>query len=426
MLTQMPSHRTLRRHKRRRLSCPPCGEQSFGGKLGALVGNAGQSLFKSWTGIGDYDISTNSLVTGSSSSFSRANPSITQTSDRSIRIKFKEYVGDVFTHPSSAGAFFPQAYSLNPGLLDNFPWLAPIANEYQQWKPKGLLWEFISTSGDITSTQALGKIIIATDYNTTTLNTSFENEKEMLAEAYNQESVPTKDMVHGIECDPSERTRKIYFVRAGAIPTTASLGDFDLCQTTIATVGGPAANTNLGSLWLHYDIEFFKNQLFGGVAAKTTVLREYTATNATFNTVPFGTDITPTGFTQEHGVGAPRFDEDYEDFVCTPNLLFFPRWAYVGSKWKVEVYYVGDSTASVTPLTSSGGTTGVLATTMNTVPLIGTLTTNVVTATWMIEITINNKLIIPSFRPQSGGVVPANIVAVRVNVINLPQWYTPS
>jgi len=319
--------------KRQRCNCPT---PSFGAKAGDYLQKAGMSALKSWTGLGDYQVSTNSLITGAPAG---SNPSMT-FGERSVRIKFKEYVGDVFTHPTEAGKFYQQQYALNPGLLDNFQWLAPIAVQYQQWKPKGILFEFLSTSGDITTSQALGKVIIASDYNTTTLSTAFSNQAEMLAEAYAQESVPTKNMIHGIECDPSERTRQIYFVRAGAIPTTASLGDFDLCQTTVATVGGPSANTNLGSLWIHYDIEFYKNELFAGVKNNDLAIREWRSdTMVGFGTLPVkACQGKPWNGTGSRGAGAPRVGVIGEDFVLGNDTIQFPRWAKVGTAWRIMMY----------------------------------------------------------------------------------------
>lgn len=295
--------------------------------------------------MGDYEISTNSLISGQSKSFG-SNP-VMSFGERSVRIKFKEYVGDVFTHPTVAGEFFQQQYALNPALLDNFPWLAPIAVQYQQWKPLGLLFEFISTSGEITNNQALGKVVMATDYNTTTLSTEFSNVSEMLAEAYAQESVPTSNMVHGIECDPRERTRQIYFTRSGAIPASASLGDFDLGQTTIATVGGPTANCNLGSLWIHYDIEFFKNELFAGVKNHDLVIRDWRATGgfvSSFGTTFSGLSKLYNG-TGSYGAGSPRKGVQYEDFYWIPggSQIQFPRYARVGTAWRIYVYVKGDT-----------------------------------------------------------------------------------
>lgn len=323
-----------------------CANQSVGARIGSYVGNTAQNWLRNWTGWGDYQLNTNSLVTGGGG-VSGINPSFSKVSDREVVIRYKEYIGDVFTHPVVAGTFYQQSYAINPGIADTFPWFSTVANQYQQWKPRGILFEFVSTSGEITNNQALGKIIMATDYNTTTLNTSFANEQEMLSEAYSQEAKPTERMVHGIECAPHERLTSLFFVRPGA--TTADLTDFDLGQFTVATVGGPSANTNLGSLYVHYEISLFKETLSGGIPSKPHVVRYWKADENVNTAAPFGSNARLIAGSENNITGAPRQNVADEDFqiVNAGMGIQFPRWAYVGSVWKLTYSMTGSSTASV-------------------------------------------------------------------------------
>lgn len=309
----------------------------------------------SWFGWGDYNISTNSLIQGGSGMNSSAR--LQSTGAREVRLVYREYIGDVFTHPTIAGAFYQQNFAINPGLIDVAPWLSSLSNNYEQWRPNGILFEFVSTSGDITTNQALGKIIMATDYRADTLETKFSNVQEMLAEAYAQEAKPTSNMIHGLECAPSERTRNLYYTRAGGIPSGTSLSDYDLAQTTVATVGGPDVNTNLGSLYIHWDISLFKPILYEGVQNKGAIYRSYGGTpdlehwlgNPVY--IQNGTGQAGGSFTPSPDNIVPVLNayERTADFTLVDlgdaQELVFPRWATVGSKWLVYLSYTGTITS---------------------------------------------------------------------------------
>ena len=129
------------------------------GRLGAFAGsyldNAGgvSGLFKSarnWIGMGDYELRSNSLIRNSGS----GDVEIVTHSSRGTRIRFREYIGDVFTHPDEAGKFYAKSYAINPGLAATFPWLSPIAQQFDQWTPHGIIFEFKSTSSEYVATQA--------------------------------------------------------------------------------------------------------------------------------------------------------------------------------------------------------------------------------------------------------------------------------
>lgn len=212
-------------------------------------------------GSGDYRLMSNSLVSGGG--VEMENAQIVPSGPRAIRIIYREYLGDVYTHPTSAGAFNIASYDINPGLVSTFPWLNPIAQQYEQWTPNGIAFEFKSTSSDYVSTQALGSVIMATEYDQ--LDSVFANKQEMLNSAYANEFKPSCDGVHGVECAREDRPLQILYVRAQTVPSTGDIRDYDCGRFSIATQGGATANLNLGSLYVHYDITLRKEQLFNGL-----------------------------------------------------------------------------------------------------------------------------------------------------------------
>lgn len=214
-------------------------------------------------GSGDYSLTSNSLINGGGVA---QDAQIMPAGPRSTRILYREYLGDVFTHPTTPGAFFVASYDVNPGLLSTFPWLAPIAQQYEQWTPNGVVFEFRSTSSEYVATQALGSVIMAAEYDQ--LDTVYANKQEMLNSAYANECKPSCNILHGIECAKEDRPIQVLFVRSAQVPVGGDIRDYDCARFSIATQGGATANLNLGSLYVHYDITFRKEQLFNGVAAK--------------------------------------------------------------------------------------------------------------------------------------------------------------
>lgn len=314
------------RKKSRRCNCPK-QELSLGQKLGGYAETAGRLAYAYWTGGGDYTLKSNSLVTGGGATSS--NVQILPGGPRETRIIYREYLGDVYTHPTVAGAFNIAGYSLNPGLLATCPWLAPIAQQYEQWTPNGIVFEFRSTSSEYVSTQALGSVVMATEYDS--LDTAFTNKQEMLNAAYSNEAKPSERIVHGVECDPRDNPNRIFYVRAGPVPSGGSVRDYDLGTFYVATQGGATANLNLGSLYIHYDITLRKEQLFNGLTARGTLYALYTNSVSYTNANPL------TNFVYRSG---------YNNLVTlTGTTITFPTYT-TGARWAVMIRWYGSVAAA--------------------------------------------------------------------------------
>jgi len=296
----------------------------LGRKIGTWTGAAFASVF----GNGDYTVSTNSIVKGGGFTESTQ---IIPKGDGSVVIRFKEYLGDVFTHPTTAGAFYTTSYPINPGLLRTFPWLSPIAQQFDQWVPLGVVFEYKSTSSEYVSTQALGSVIMATEYDA--LDTIFQNKQEMLNCVFSQEGKPSLRAIHGVECAPNKNPKSMYYVRSGAVGAN-DIREYDLGTFVIATQGGATANLNLGSLYVHYDIVLLKNQLFNGIPSKGP-LNGYYSLVGVDATNKFGLTSSVTG----GNLGT--------DLTIAANLITFPTWT-VGVSWLITFYTAGAGAAALT------------------------------------------------------------------------------
>lgn len=233
---------------------------------GQAFGSSAAKRFKAWTGLGDYQLHGNSLISGSGAT---GQPQI-RNAGRAVIIRYKEYIGEVVTSPSAIGAFNVTSYRINPADIASFPWLAPIAQQFDQYQPLGILFEFKSTATDYTATTAsLGSVIMMTEYDVR--DEAPEAKGEMLNSAYSQESKMSEHAVHGIECDPGELQRSIFYCKSS---DTVAVGDdnrdYDVGTFNIATQGGGLpVGQSVGSLYVHYEFAFFKEQPQGGIFNKS-------------------------------------------------------------------------------------------------------------------------------------------------------------
>lgn len=326
--------------------CRCATPSTFSERAGSLAGDVvarGVSGIGKWLGWGDYTLNTNSLV--KAGGVVPQDAKILPQGDRAVRVIYREYLGDVYTHPSSAGAFSVQTFQINPGLFTTFPWLSTIANQYEQWTPNGIVFEFKSTSSDYTATSALGSVIMATDYDQ--LDSVYANKQEMLNSAYSNEAKPTEHIVHGLECAPGDTPQRLLYTRSGAL-TGPGLRDTDLAQFSIATQGGTTANLNLGSLYVYYDITLRKEQLFGGVLAKGNLFYTAYLTTGIDALNPFGS-VAPTLVTSNMVQPSPQ--------AVLLNAFRFNK-AYTGARFWVSMRYFGTAAAVAVPtITFSNGAT---------------------------------------------------------------------
>jgi len=149
------------------------------------------------------------------------------------------------------------AFSVNPGLAASFPYLSTMANGFQEYKFKGLVYEFKSTSADaLNSTNtALGAVMMVAQYRTDAPAPT--NKLQVLNEMWSSSSKPSINSFLPIECDPKESPLSVQYIRSGPVATTQDAKFYDLANVYITTQGSQAA-ADIGELWVTYDVELFK------------------------------------------------------------------------------------------------------------------------------------------------------------------------
>jgi len=261
-------------------------------------------------------------------------------------VSHREYVGDI----TSSIAFTLSTYSLNPGLVATFPWLAAVASQYEQYRFRGCAWEFRSTSASALNSinTALGTVIMATQYDV--LDSNFASKLTMENYDMAMSCKPAESMLHGVECNKRLNPLSELYVRNAGIPANADARLYDLGKFQIATVGMQQADVVIGELWVTYEVELIKPKL---LEAASAVISPYAHWNSAGST---GT-ITTSGNNYMWG---PTFDmvlKSGSATVATPQT--------VGGEARVTFPFpgrymilitLGYATTAPTSLTGTAGT----------------------------------------------------------------------
>lgn len=218
--------------------------------MGGSVGNQLGALASKWLGFGEYTVAKNSIITKASNSI----PGM-HDEGQSIVVRHKEFIGQIV---SSTGFVVQYELPLNPGMTQTFPWLSGVADRFQEYAFKGVVFHYIPTSGHAISgtSPSLGSVMMQTSYRAS--DEAPIDKVEMMNEFWASESVPSETFIHPLECDPKENPFNVHYIRNDAPPVADSLMMYDLGRTYIATNGQLAAGNVLGDLWVTYEVELKK------------------------------------------------------------------------------------------------------------------------------------------------------------------------
>lgn len=146
-------------------------------------------------------------------------------------------------------------YSINPGLSPMFNWLSPFAQRFEEYRFKSLRFEFRSQSHNLLNNPDahLGTVMMAFDYNAA--NSGFNSKPQMENCESNVSGTSGQDISLTINRHHLSLANR--FVRNGPIASNSDPRFYDLGLFQIATFGCPAV-VEIGSLWVVYDVEFFK------------------------------------------------------------------------------------------------------------------------------------------------------------------------
>jgi len=253
--------------------------------LSGYLANIGGSLgdrFGKWSGMGKYTYSKGRSYPSRKASYARGRPSGTvvkrtrttttlspatasfSVSGDGVRVRHREYICDIgaggVLNGGSTSFNLEKVIAINPGLQSSFPWLASIASSFTAYQWKGLMFQYVTTSGNAVSAAnaALGDVMLATDYNPGA--GQFINKQQMLNEDFAMSTVPSRSITHPVEVNPRKTTVSKLFVRQGALNPNQDIKSYDIGTFNLAT-NGVQTNCQLGELWVSYDIVLYKPSL---------------------------------------------------------------------------------------------------------------------------------------------------------------------
>jgi len=176
-------------------------------------------------------------------------PSINYGKD-SCRVVHRELVTSV----TGSTAFTVQnSLALNPGISATFPWLATMAQAWEEYRFNKLKFCYYTRTGS----NVPGSMMMAPDYDAADAAPI----NEQVASSYEDvaEDAPWKD----IECNlPSKRlngNQAHKFIRTAALANNLDIKTYDSGNMHIITLDGTAVPW--GKLWVEYDVEFYIPQL---------------------------------------------------------------------------------------------------------------------------------------------------------------------
>lgn len=256
---------------------------------GRSLGNFAQRTFSSLFGRGDYTeaIDAGGHETGvAPTSNTITNPTPFKelaaqvpemdsdgAGDQWVRVRHREYVRDIFSPPvGSANIYVLPINPANGGSANApFQWLGPQALLYEQWKALGICVEFVSTSGTAVGglDTSLGTVSMASQYNT--MAGPFQNKSQILNHYFSSSGASSTNVLHAIECDPAVTNPGPLYTWLSSVSPAPQEGDkrlYNHCTTTVWVDGQQAELSNIGQLWITYDLLLTKPRIPTAIQAK--------------------------------------------------------------------------------------------------------------------------------------------------------------
>ena len=269
---------TVRKTRKTGLKYPGAGEK-IGSTLGSVLGPGGslvggalgslaQSLIHKVTGFGDYTLPNYNVT--ANKLLETNDPPIVKNDGKEFIIRHREYIGDIYsgvagsTGNPAPSPFKIQSFSINPGLLETFPWLANVAGRFEEYSIEGMLFEYKSMYSDaaVQLGGSLGSVIMATSYNAA--KPLFASKIEMENYEFAMSSKPSVSMCHPIECARGQTPLNELYVRtSNQNIVDQDIKMYDLGRFQIASQGIPVSGSSasLGELWVTYQIRFLKPRI---------------------------------------------------------------------------------------------------------------------------------------------------------------------
>lgn len=390
---------------------------SAAAKAGNRVGGEAVSRVWQWLGWGrtqlaghDHNgsgVKANSILSGS------APPAaIEWRGEICADVVSTDFVGTVKTG-AVAGAFTLIKILINPGNQLACPQAFSKTQGYEQYIPKGLMVEFNTTFGTISS-GALGSVNFCFDRDTTTAD-PLSVEDMSRREGFFQ-VVPDKNANYFVECAPQSWMKKNYLIwgaTSNQSSSTVSPSDYDcgVLYIGIQPAVGLGALTSIGSLMLraHWSV---------GRPRATNVISGYAHFRRTnySNTSPLGTSVA-------ESIGTAGVRTGVLSDVYTSGGTLYLKGVPNGTSLILTIRYAGTGAATISyPPTVYSNCAAILIqagqTSGDEVSPLATTSSTVAQRTITLQ-TSNDLNIVPYITFGTTGTLPTSVQGVEIVITTL-------
>jgi len=353
-------------------------------------------------GFGKYNIKENTLLNLQDQTI----PQFSEVAD-GVRICHREYIGDIISSPT-ANTFAVSVYAVNPGMAETFPWLSSIANQFQEYTFKGLVFEYRTTSADaLTSTNtSLGTVCMAANYRSD-FSGNFLTKQQMLESSWAYDAKPSETFVAPIECDMTLNPYNVLYTRGTNAPAGQDIKTYDMALLNVATSGIQGTSVAVGELWASYDVILRKPQ------SLTTLNPLLQFACYTFNS-----------YTNANPFNGHTSVNDNISMIVTGNTISFPLDS--AGSYLINMSWFGTSTAVTVP--SITYTNGMYV--ANLQPFLGTTigynnsppngTTSTTVAVQLTVSVIPQVGLRPTLTLSGSGVLPSAGTSGFFQIVQLP------
>jgi len=243
--------------------------------------------------------------------------------------KRSEYIGDI----NGASAFtIVKTLIINPGNYQLNPWLQPIANQYEQYRYKSIRFRYKPVVSDATNgVLALGTIAMGFDPNVT--NPAWTSKAEFLQFQGSVDVRVSRELIYNVK--NVNRWNNYLVANSQTMAAFQATNTYYQDPKTIwpgtfyIAVANNAVTTQIGELYIDYEIELIKAKISGlGTIGTGYVVSAYsTQQNGlyAFNTNASGTNRYKT-------LGTLNF------YIDNEKLYLLPGWP-VGMAFRLSYFY---------------------------------------------------------------------------------------
>lgn len=238
---------------------------SFLGETGRVLGKGAGHLLKAM-GLGEYDmVETNSLLSEPGKvTMSQDIPKIcNDPKTEGFVMSHSEYIGELYSGTGTPTAFTVSREHLNPSNPALFPWLSTLANQFNEYEFKGLIFTLKTEAADVSTALSLGTMFGCVQYNVS--DPPFQDKAEILNYVFAQSKKVSDSVYILVECKRTENMLNHLQIRPNnELPDGDDQKFYDLGLLNIGSMGCPSASVPIAEVWVSYDVVLYKPKLTTG------------------------------------------------------------------------------------------------------------------------------------------------------------------